>query len=152
AITITPARVWGNVFGDQEIEFKFRIDAAKAVEGKVVWRLAAGTATIKAGEADLVANPSRPSYITIKLPMPPVKNGAILHTRLAVASVEAGQKKSAASFEHDLWIFPRDPFSDRVEWLKKLKITLYDPKGNTAKVFTAANIPFEEARDVDALV
>jgi hypothetical protein len=151
AVTITPTRAWGNVFGDQEIEFKFRVDAANAVKGKVVWRLAAGTATIKGGEADLAANPNGPADIAIKLPVPPVKDGIIFHTRLTLSALESGEKKPAASFEKDLWIFPKDPFVDRSEWLKKLKITLYDPKGDTAKVFSAAKIPYEESRDVDSV-
>src|SRR5262249_17729682 len=89
AVTITPTRAWGNVFGDQEIEFKFRVDAVKAVKGKVVWRLAAGTATIKGGEVDLAANPNGPAEIAIKLPVPPVKDGIIFHTRLTLSALES---------------------------------------------------------------
>jgi hypothetical protein len=42
-----------------------------------------------------------------------------------------------------LHLFPRDPFVDRQEWLKKLKITLYDPKEKTAAALKAAGVPHD---------
>ena len=92
-----------------------------------------------------------PTEIAVKVALPPVKAGVVFHTKLTVAVVEADQKKPTATFEQDVWIFPHDPFADRSEWLKKLKITLFDSKGDTAKVFTAAKIPFEETKSVDTL-
>ena len=59
--------------------------------------------------------------------------------------------KPSATIGRDVWIFPRSAFADRTAWLKKLKITLYDPKGATAKLFEAEKIPFDEARETDAV-
>jgi hypothetical protein len=151
AVTVTATRSPGNAFGDQEIEFRFRVEAARAAKGRVVWRLAAGTATVKAGEADFGAGVDAPADVPIKIGLPPVKDGVVLQTRLTVSVVEAGQTKPAAALAHDLWLFPKDPFADRSEWLKKRKIALFDPAGATAKVLTAANVPFDEVRSVDAV-
>jgi hypothetical protein len=149
--TITPTRTHGNVFGGEEIEFKFRLDAAKAVKGRLAWRLALGTATIKSGEAALVAEPSAPADVVIKLPPPEIKDGAVLNTKLTLSAFDDAQAQPIVTFEQDLWVFPKDPFADRGEWLKKLQINLYDPKGDTAKVLTAMKVPFEELRSVDSL-
>lgn len=151
AVAVVPTACPGNVFGDEVHEFKFRIDAQRASAGRVVWRVAAGTATVKAGEVAYTAAAGAPAAVTIAVAVPPVKDGVVLHTRLTLSVVEDKQAEPAAAFAQDLWVFPKDPFAGRTEWLKKLKITLYDPKGDTAKVFAAAKVPFEEARDVDAV-
>jgi hypothetical protein len=50
-----------------------------------------------------------------------------------------------------LWIFPRDPFADRSEWLKSLKITLFDPEGKTAEVLEKIRVPFTFTKNTSAL-
>ena len=49
-----------------------------------------------------------------------------------------------------VWIFPRDPFADRSEWLKGLKITLFDPEGKTADVLEKAHVPFKFTKNTSA--
>ena len=150
-VVIKPTWIPGNVFGGEISEFKFKVEAMRASTGRVVWRIALGTATVKAGEVEYSATADAPADVTIKVAVPPVKDGVVIHTNLTLSVVEDKQPNAIASFEQDLWLFPKDPFLDRSEWLKKLKITLYDPKGDTAKILTAAKIPFDEARDVDAV-
>jgi hypothetical protein len=152
AVVIVPTHMPGNVFGDEIREFEFKVEARRESKGRVAWRLALGTATVKAGEAEFSATADAPAAVTIKIPVPPVKEGVVVHTRLTLSAVEDKQTKPIAAHEQDVWLFPKDPFADRSEWLKKLKITLYDPKGDTAKVLTAAKVPFEDARDIDAVL
>lgn len=147
-VGIVPVRAPGNVFGDGESAFRYRVEAGRAIKGRVTWRLASGTATIKAGEVALAAGPDAPADIAIKIPVPPVKDGVVLPTKLTVSVIEEKQIKASATLERDVWIFPPSAFADRTEWLKKLKITLYDPKGATEKLFTAEKIPFGEVRGV----
>jgi hypothetical protein len=151
AVVITATRVPGNVFGDEIAEFTFRVESQKAIKGRFVWRVAAGSATVKAGEVELAAEAGKATDIVIKVAVPPVKDGVIFGSKLTVAAVEEKRPKAAATLERDLWIFSKDPFMDRSEWLKKRKITLYDSKGDTTKMLTAAKVPFEEVRDVAAL-
>jgi len=150
-VSIVSAGAPGNVFGDAVSAFPLRVEALNGIKGRLTWRLAAGTATIKAGEAAIEAGPNAPGEITIKIAVPPVKDGVVLAAKLSISVFEAGKAKPTATHERDIWIFPQSPFADRTEWLKKLKITLYDPKGPTAKLFAAEKIPFEEARDADAV-
>lgn len=151
AAVIVPTRAPGNVFGDEEHDFKFRIESQRAVKGRMVWRLATGTATVKTGEVDLDANANAPADVAFKITIPPVKDGVVFQTQLTLSVIEEKQAAPLATFMQDVWVFPKDPFADRKAWLKKLKITLYDSKGATSKILTAAMVPFEEARDVDAV-
>lgn len=149
-VKIAPIAATRSVFGDREVEFKVRVTAPRAIEGRAVWRLALGTATVKAGEVALAAGPDAPATVALKLPIPPVKDGVVLHTRLTVSATDA-KGAAVATFEQDLWVFPTNPFADRATWLKSLKLSLYDPAGATAKVLTAADVPFDAVRDVDNL-
>ena len=71
--------------------------------------------------------------------------------RITAALVADGQDRSTARYEQPLWFFPAHPFAQRAEWLKDLKITLFDPAVTTAPVLKAMEIPFEETRNVAAL-
>lgn len=148
---IVPVRAPGNVFGGKEAEYKFTVEAKRAVKGRATWRLAAGTATVTAGEMNFAAAPDSPATIAIKLAVPPLKDGVVLATKLTISAIEAGQNKPIATHEQDVWAFPEDPFADKAEWLKGLKLKLYDPVGATSKLLAAAKVPFEELRDVDAV-
>ena len=131
--TITPVKTRGNVFSGEETEFQFKTD--KAVKGRMVWRVARGSSTVQSGTAPLNA--------PFKFAVAEFEKPAIFPTKLTVSVFEDGQTKPVATYEQDLWIFPKDAFADKSEWLKKLKIALYDPKGDTAKVFDKAKVPFE---------
>lgn len=148
---IVPARAPRNVFGGQDAEFQFTIESKRAIKGRVTWRLAAGTATVLSGETELEIAAGETQIARIKLGVPPVKDGVIFAMKLTVAAVEAGQKKPAAEFEQEVYSFPKDPFFERGEWLKKLKLAVYDPPGHTAKLLTASSVPFEEVRTIEAL-
>ncbi|MBN9521193.1 hypothetical protein J0H58_22180 [bacterium] len=145
-VSIAPNQAPGNVFGGEDVSLRFRVAGPRPAAGKVVWRVALGTATVKAGELSLGAGD-----VTVKFAAPDAKDGVFIPLRLTLSVVAAGQPRPAATLEHDLTVFPRDPFTDRTEWLKGLDLRLFDPKGTTAKVLTAAKVPFEEIRTVDAL-
>lgn len=151
AATITPAPLKRNVFGDVEAVLRFRVEATRAVKGRVVWRVAEGSATVKVGEIDITATANAPADIVLKIAVPLVKDGVVAHWKLTVSVVEPDQRSPTATFEQDLWAFPRDPFAGRSAWLKKLRVSLFDPKGDTAKVLTAANVPFEQLQSADAV-
>jgi hypothetical protein len=88
--------------------------------------------------------------LEIPLSLPPVREGVVLGLQLRV-EVFDGQAQTLADDERPLWLFPRDPFINRGDWLEGLKITLYDPEGATRTVFDEAGIPYHAPRTSDAL-
>jgi hypothetical protein len=151
--TVAATKTRGNVFSGVENDFQFKVEAAKAVKGRAVWRVAAGAATVKTGEVAIDAAPGAPATVPVKFAVAEFDKPAILPTKLTVTVYADGQAKPVATYEQDLWVFPKDAFADKSEWLKKLKINLYDPtaKGATTKVLEAAKIPFEQLRSVEAV-
>lgn len=150
-LAIAPVRASSNVFGDREVEYSFRVSAKKALRGRLMWNYKIGLATVAARDAELSVDPEKPAEIVFKLPVPPVKDGVIVASRLSLAAFEGKGNPPAAEFGLDIWIFPTDPFVGRVEWLKSLKLHLYDPPQSTAKVMTALNVPYEEIQNPAAI-
>jgi hypothetical protein len=151
-ITIEPREKWTNFFAGSKADFHFMLKGADALKGRVEWTLAdAGTKRVfprGRGEAPIAAGP-----LKISLNIPTVNAGVVLQAQLVVSVVAAGQEKPAATYEKTLWIFPANPFTDRLKWLEELKINLFDPdpKSKTAEALKGLKVPFEEVRNAAAL-
>ena len=96
----------------------------------------------------IAANQSQDFALPIELP--PVGEGVTFDTQMTITLVDrAGEER--ARTEDTLWLFPKDPFAARREWLKGLNIHLYDPEGATEVIFEQANIPFDKLTNSNTL-
>jgi hypothetical protein len=84
----------------------------------------------------VIADRGKPAHVAIRLPGQDVREGVVLETRLAVSIYAAGKDRPEAAYDKTLWILPENPFVARTQWLKTLKITLFDPQGTTAELLT----------------
>jgi hypothetical protein len=150
--TVEPRDRWSNVFGGQSLEFRYTVKAGKAWKGRAIWSLASeNDRTLASGEADVTADAGKPVEFTVKLEAPEVKPGIVLKTRLRVQILAGGVAKPDATHHRALWVFSQDPFANRKEWLKGLKIALFDPEKSTAGPLKKLAIPFDEIDSVPAL-
>jgi hypothetical protein len=138
---------WTNVFAEKDIELRFTVTVPAGFKGRAAWSLTSGEGRTlsRPGEAAVARE------VKVRLRTPAVREGYILPASLTVLVQADGAKEPAATLVQPLWIFPEDPFHDQKEWLKELKITLFDPSQKTAAVLEKANVPFDLKRDVDAL-
>ncbi len=150
-IVLTPREAWSSVFGATPVDFHFVVKGANRPRLHAGWAFTIGRRTVAAGEAEIMPGPDAISAVAIHLDVPPVKDGVVLPAMLTVTISEGAGGKAVALREKPLWIFPRDPFADRTRWLKGLGLTLFDPANTTAEAFEKMGIPFEPARDVDAV-
>jgi hypothetical protein len=58
---------------------------------------------------------------------------------------------SGGALSHRIWIFPRDPWSDEKEALKKADIRLFDPDGKTAAALDELSVPYKAIRSAGAI-
>ena len=150
-VAVEPAEKWCNVFGDANAIIHYTVRSDVAIEGRVQWSLSVNRRTVQRGEAAIKAAAGRAAEVEVALNVPAVRDGVIVEAALALAVYMAGEEKPSASHSKILWIFPRDPFVDRSEWLKELKITLFDPSGKTADVLEKARVPFVFTKNISAL-
>jgi len=148
---IEPGEKWADVFSGGEVKFHYTVRTTQAIDGRLNWSLSVNRRTVEHGQLPLTARAEHAAEVTVALKVPEVKEGVILESQLSVAAYATGDQKPAAEHVKTVWIFPRDPFVDRSEWLKALKITLFDPEGKTADVLEKARVPFTFTKNTSAL-
>ena len=135
------------MFGGRKVEFRFAVEAQRAVEGRVAWGLAVERATVARGEAAVVAGPQKPGEVTVRLDLPEAREGVVVPAVLSLAVESPGRAGTPlASLEKRLWIFPENPFALRTRWLEQLDIRLFDPGQKTQRVLEKMKVPFRETR------
>ena len=147
-VEINAREQWSNLFSDQPAEFHFAINARQHFKGRAMWTLSIGRRTVAQEEAAIAAEPAKPAELLGRLPPVPVKNGVVVQAQLAISVFADAGAKPEATADKTLWIFPANPFVDRTQWLKELKITLFDPREATAGLLQKLNVPFEETRNL----
>jgi hypothetical protein len=150
-VRIESREKWSAMFGESEVNFTFDVTSTDPFQGVIEWSLSADQRTIARGDSPVGIAPGMPASVRVPLKIPPVHDRGVFAVRLSLSVSAIAFGKPAATIVKPLWVFSRDPFVDRVEWLKKLKITLYDPGGHTAGAFDKANIPYKETRNIAAL-
>lgn len=144
AIQVVPIERWSNVFAESETRWHYRISSELPVRKRAVWRLTMNQRTAASGELEVRADTDKPTEHSITLRWPKVKEGSVQGAQLMV---------SIGEVKHDrpVWIFPRDSLTDRRDWLRSLKLSVFDPPGNTIEVLNDSDIPHERIRSRDSL-
>ncbi|MDP6556902.1 MAG: hypothetical protein QGG71_19685 [Pirellulaceae bacterium] len=150
-IVITAQEKWSNVFGGSEAKLHLSVTSRTRLDGVMRWNYSANGRTVAGGESLMDVPADGTANVVVPLRFPAVKDGVIFATQLDVSIAARDGQQAAASLRKPIWVFPRDAFFDRSRWLKELKITLFDPPGDTAEVFADAAIPFTQTRNVAAL-
>jgi len=142
-VAVEACETWSGIFGGSEVSFTYRVASDAPIAGAFAWVLTVNRRTIARGESPLAVARDRPARATVRLAIPPVKEGVVLAGELTV-SVYAERKAARAPVAVDrrtVSIWSRDPWAHRSAWLRERHIRLFDPRGDTARVFDEANIP-----------
>ncbi len=149
--TIRPREQWSAVFGETDTTFSFEIAAARDLAGRVAWSLSAQGRTISRGEREVQAAGGQTVRVNVPVRIPPVRDGIVFPMQLTLAAVADGERSPQAEYAKGIWVFPRDPFADRRQWLENLKMAVFDPQGGTLQVFKEAKIACREVRNTATL-
>jgi len=149
-VRLAPVEQWSTVFGGTEQTFHYAISSEAALSGRIGWRLSANRRTIRRGEISLDGRPGA-DPVELRFPIPEVKAGGIFPLSLTVSVLPSRGDVPVTTATRDLWVFPRNPFAGKREWLEDLRIHLFDPEEKTVARFEEVQIPFESVGSVDAL-
>ncbi len=150
-VSVTVLEGWSTVFGGRRAEFHCTVTAKASFEGRASWSLTVGRRTLARGETSVSAGPRKVGTVEIQCDLPQVAEGVVMPAVLSVACYAPNARTPAASLAKSLWIFPENPFAGRSQWLKQLRIHLFDPAGKTRNVLRKQAIPFTETGNVDSL-
>ena len=141
-MTISPRDADSGVFGDTRVERVYRIQGQNQTSAVLGWSLVSQRRILARGETPFTIDSSGSAEVSVPLAVPPVNPGVILKAELKVSVYGGAFEGEAAAHRRPLWIFPRDAFAGRSQWLRSLEIVLFDPAGDTAAVFDRAAIPY----------
>ncbi|MBM79904.1 MAG: hypothetical protein CMJ78_04840 [Planctomycetaceae bacterium] len=142
---------YSNVFGGREVKVQIAASSKENKRRLIRWSHMANDRTLSNGEVDVDFRVNQSQSLSVKLRIPSVKPGVIFGTKLLASIGDPQQSDVLAKTEAPIWIFHEDPFYGHGEWLKSLKIAVYDPDGATVEFLTEAGVPFDRIRNLAAL-
>jgi hypothetical protein len=151
AATVEFAEPWSNTFGGRQLACHVRVVGTEAMPARVLWRLAAGNATLARDEQNVRLQPGQAEDMAMNLRIPETREGAVLNCTLAVSLLKADANEELAAATREMHVFPESPFLGRQRWLKALDILLFDPEKRTQRVFENAGVPFETVANADTV-
>ena len=142
---------WSGVFSGTEAVYHVTVASGENYRGRVGWRLVFKERTLSRGEAEVNVGPEKAASVEIRLPIPKAKEGVIIQAPLTVSLYGQGKQDADAELRKQVWIFTKDPFALQKEWVKGLKIKLFDPEKKTAELFEKVEIKCDRVHNVDSL-
>lgn len=138
------------VFENSTTTLVFHCASTTSSRGRLSWSVKAGSALIQQGDlvVDLGPEPAVPARIEVQTP--PVRDGVVVESTLTVQLRD--DSGLVATHQQPLYFFGRDPFVHRRQWLEQLRLTLYDPIGQTQSHLDALSIPYTVLTRPDARV
>jgi hypothetical protein len=135
-VMLTSLEGWHTVFGDTRIVWSEHVHSEQQLNAVLAWTCRLGSRIIAQGEMP-VRSLEGDSDVKITLPIPPVKDGAVLAASLSLTLTSAGETDTLASAVEPLWVFSAEPFLDRDPGFA---IRLFDSAQTTAAVLSEAGL------------
>jgi hypothetical protein len=151
AVTLDLVEKWSDLFADAPALLHYAVRSPETLEGQTLWSLSVNRRVVARGEIPIKLDAGKAAELAVPLRVPPIKEGIVVEAQLTLSVIPRGAPQAVATHVKPLWLFGKDPFVDRTEWLKRLNITLFDPDGKTADVFDRARIPVKYTRNGNAL-
>lgn len=151
AVSLNIVEQYSNVFAGEESAFRMTVTANDQFKGRVAWGFASGGGILARGEGEVLAQPGKDGTVEARLATPEVKEGVILQASLSVSLFEHGRQDALTNLVRTIWLFSKDSFSYRRQWLEEMKIHLFDPEKKTAETLAESKAPFEMVGNIDAL-
>jgi len=140
---------WSCVFAGQQTTFHYYLPETKLRQVAVDWTLLSGSRVIGRGTANpLVETRDDESQISLLVALPELKPGVTMPAILKLSVVLDGKQHT---LQHDLHIYSEEPFVEQQEFLKQLRLQLYDPLGSTASILDENRIPYTRLRSLAAI-
>lgn len=140
----------GSVFGGRPAGWRLEVVGPVAFEGAVAWNLAVSGGVIARREARVAVRPGEVTPVEIEVELPEVREGVIAEGRLQVALRDGGGE-ALAELEHSFYVFGTNPATGRMEWLRGLELSVYDPEGRTVERLEELGWPFRRISNLSVL-
>ena len=141
--TLTVEEGWHTVFGGERAVFHALIGSDDAGAVRFGWALRVGQRTAQRRERQVELTGAEPARIAFDVDVPPVREGVVFPADLELLLRTDEATAPAATLTRRLWVFPKDPFADRTEWLSEQRLRVLDPAETTERILGQAGVSFE---------
>ena len=128
-------------FGGTSATWRVEASGAFAAEGHLAWSLEVGGGVIARRERSVRLDPVASASVDISVDLPEARAGVVAEGRLQVA-LQDENRQPLAELEQPVFVFGRDPTTERKQWLGELDLRLYDPSGETARRLDELGWPY----------
>ncbi|MCP3873622.1 MAG: hypothetical protein GY699_10770 [Desulfobacteraceae bacterium] len=139
-ISIQSISQWPAIYAGKESMYHLKISGQTAISGSFSWTLKVKERVLKKGHDKFYLNDHGEHVISLSLKTPSMKPGVQIPATLNI-SCHVKQTSQNYTFQFPLTIFSQNGLLDNGEYLKKLKILLFDPIGTTSNTFQNIKIP-----------
>ena len=139
-----------NYFSGQTWAATYRLTSERIFQGTLAWHMRYGNRTIQRGQREIRIKGEK-TDVGFETKLPDVKEGIVMPIDLDIWAYKTSQEIPTAHITKRIWIFSKDPFGQRVEELRRQRIHLFDPRGQTTKVLTEIGIPYTPVYRVEAI-
>lgn len=144
AVTVSANEHWTNLFFGEEAFLNYTITSDESFQGMAGWKFSIHQRTMSSGEAIIKVSHGQFQPFAVRIPVPQAMEGILLPGLVTISVYDNRSRNVVASLEKQIWIYSKDPFQEKHQWLKHLNLYLFDPNKKTAEVLTKANIPYKE--------
>ncbi len=141
---------WAGRFAGREHQLHLDVRAAPGFRGTLAWEFTAQTAVVLRREVVVVVPEAGTTTVTLDLPAPEVKPGAVVSASVRV-SLLGPERTAVATAVHELRLFHADAFASVKETLNQRAIAVFDPDGVLTKRLTGAGLKVRDMRTLDAI-
>lgn len=138
-IAVQPVEPWSAVFAGDSTEWAVRMESRQSLEGRCLWSLRVADRVLTRHESAVQVEAGQSLLLKTQWQWPVVRDGLVLEGQCVWQLIN--DTTEMARCEKPVFIFPRAAFAGRTQWLKALKLHLYDPAGQTHECFNREEIP-----------
>jgi hypothetical protein len=142
ALSLETSAGWDGIFAGKVTPYEIRIKGNQNQYVHLSWKLKLKGRILSRGEQDVRFRSHDTVSLNLPLHPPSLKPGIKLDADLILELIGGEQSDERIRREFKLKIYGPDPLSSVLPLLNKLNIRLYDPDGNTGKIFDSLKIPY----------
>lgn len=143
ALTVDAESHWGGIFAGRQTPYTVSLTSDKNSSVFLSWKLISNNRILSKGQEAIRFTSDEPVTRHILLQTPKMKPGAVLKAKFMIEAIDIEDPDIKAYLEISLDLYGDNIFIAEQTIYQQMKIQLFDPAGETAKLMTALQLPFQ---------
>lgn len=142
SLTIETGSPWRGIFADKVVPYEIILTGKQNSYASLTWRLSSKGRVLSSGQQAIRFGSGNTVTTTLPLQTPPLKQGISIEAQLIIEVADETHSEQKTDYKSKLNIYGPDLLLTNRHFYQQLNIQLFDPIGNTAKIFDDLKIPY----------